>query len=216
MTDAKKRKKVLLIDDSRLIHGIVYNGLGEDRDVIWAQSGVQAKELLEKDFFDLILLDLILPDVEEFELLKMIRANSKYDQVPVIILSAQSDSSTIEKGLAEGANDYLIKQFSVPELRARIQTQFRLQELNAIFVDVKRIEAVKSLAITFRHEIINLLSNISANNDLLARQNGEKAENKKIEVNISKIMEVLSKVEGLNVLDMADYTGSLPETMIKI
>ncbi|HSM75343.1 MAG TPA: response regulator [Desulfobacterales bacterium] len=88
--------------------------------VVLAQSGRDALEALEKSKPDLILLDIMLPDLDGYEIFQMIRANPAWDDVKVIFLTAKNRDGDIAKGLNLGVDAYVTKPFSNAELLAAV------------------------------------------------------------------------------------------------
>ena len=120
--DTGQRESILIVEDEKKISEIVRAYLEkEGYRVRLAKTGEQALKLL-KDAFDLVILDLMLPDIQGEELCSMIREGS---EVPVIILTAKSGEEDRIKGLGIGADDYVVKPFSPRELVARVKAQLR-------------------------------------------------------------------------------------------
>ena len=87
-----------------------------------AQSGTEGLKLLAEKSFDLLILDLMLPDMNGFDILGEIRKDSQYDEMPVLILSALADPDTISKGLELGADGYLTKPYLPNTLTSRVRS----------------------------------------------------------------------------------------------
>ena len=96
-------------------------------DVKVAKDGLEALKLLSKDeaHFDLILLDVMMPNMDGWDTLKAIRKNKKTERVPVIMITAVSEDQKIVSGLKIGADDYIVKPFILPNLLARIEAVLR-------------------------------------------------------------------------------------------
>lgn len=114
-------KKILIIEDDTFLQGLAANKLGAAGfEVTTASDGDEAVTELGNDKFDGILLDLMLPDISGFEILKNIRETSK--SVPVIVFSNLSDDKDIKQALDLGATDYLVKSnFTLDELVEKIE-----------------------------------------------------------------------------------------------
>lgn len=113
---------LLVEDDQSLLEAIKYNLIKESYKVITATDGSKAVELARKEGPDLILLDIMLPEMDGFEVCRILR---KEMTVPVMMLTARSDEVDKIVGLEIGADDYLTKPFSVRELMARIKALLR-------------------------------------------------------------------------------------------
>ena len=119
--------KILIIEDDESIHNVIEELLKEnDYNVFNAYSGTEALLLLEKERYDLILLDLMLPGITGEELL------AKVKNIPIIVISAKISSDDKVNCLLSGANDYITKPFDSRELLARIEVQLRNCNSNII------------------------------------------------------------------------------------
>jgi len=122
------RKSILLVDDDDALRQSLAEQLGvyEEFSATEAASGAEALEIFKSKSFDLVLLDVGLPDMDGRELCKLLRRNGV--KAPIIMLTgADSESDTI-LGLDSGANDYVTKPFRLGVLLARIRAQFRQHE----------------------------------------------------------------------------------------
>jgi two-component system KDP operon response regulator KdpE len=124
MLDTSSRKyRILVVDDERRMVGFIRLNLEQDGfEVIEAYNGNAALERLRDSLPDLILLDVMMPDIDGFEVLRMIREIS---QVPVIMLTAKGEEDDKVKGLELGADDYITKPFSPRELVSRVKAVLR-------------------------------------------------------------------------------------------
>ncbi|HLR68215.1 response regulator transcription factor [Virgibacillus alimentarius] len=115
--------RLLLVEDDSEIAGITRNTLiQEGYEVTWATTGLEGWEDFQGAKYDLVLVDLMLPEMDGFTLCKNIRLKS---DVPIIIISARKEDEDKVEGLGLGADDYLAKPFSLVELKARIKSQLR-------------------------------------------------------------------------------------------
>ena len=114
---------ILLVDDNPkyLKDALPFYGY----KVTTATDGLQALEKLSQQSFDIVLLDVIMPNMDGWETLKNIRENSKYKHVPVIMVTAVSEDQKMISGLKNGADDYIVKPFILPNLLARIEAVLR-------------------------------------------------------------------------------------------
>jgi len=114
---AKKqgKPKVLLVEDDTFLSGMYVTKLGlENFAVSLASDGKLGLKMIKEELPDLILLDLILPKLSGFEILKEIKKEKKTKDIPVILLTNLGQKKDVEKGFALGANDYLIKAHFMP------------------------------------------------------------------------------------------------------
>ncbi|GAB6137537.1 response regulator [Halanaerobaculum tunisiense] len=121
--------KILVVDDEENIVQLVeFNLKKEGYEVITASKGQQALELVRQQEPDLIVLDLMLPGVDGFDICRKIRQNDQYSNLPIIILSAKEEEVDKILGLELGADDYVTKPFSPRELIARVKAVLRRVE----------------------------------------------------------------------------------------
>lgn len=114
-----EKEKILLVEDEEsLAIGIEYNLQEEGYEVVIAKDGREALSSFQHDQFDLIILDVMLPYYNGFELAEIMRKNNS--QIPIIMLTAKSKNEDRIKGLEMGADDYLTKPFHMKELLLRI------------------------------------------------------------------------------------------------
>jgi DNA-binding response OmpR family regulator len=121
--DLFRNRKILVVDDEeRMVHFIRLNLEHDGFQVIEAFRGAQAIQRLRDSLPDVVLLDVMLPDIDGFEVLKMIRETST---VPVIMLTAKGEEDDRVQGLELGADDYVTKPFSPRELVSRVRAVLR-------------------------------------------------------------------------------------------
>jgi two-component system chemotaxis response regulator CheY len=115
------KRVILIADDSPTIRKFVSVSLSmQGFDVVSASDGMEAAEKLPMHRFDLIITDLNMPNMDGFELIKTIRTNELYKNVPIIILSSLAGNSEIEKGLSTGANSYIVKPFDPKRIQYEV------------------------------------------------------------------------------------------------
>lgn len=123
------RGRILIVDDTPVNLEIAGKTLEkENYDLYIADSGPTALDLIEKIDFDLILMDIMMPEMDGFETFQQIRRNEKHKNIPVIFLSAKVDIEDVIKGLEMGGVDYIRKPFNELELKARVQTHVELKK----------------------------------------------------------------------------------------
>ena len=121
------KPKILLIEDNITTHKILFNVMTDESfEVFSAYFGADAISLVKKNHFDLVLLDLGLPDVEGQYVIRAIR---EITSVPIIIISSKSRDVDKVSLLSQGADDYLVKPFSMIELIARVNANLRRSKM---------------------------------------------------------------------------------------
>jgi two-component system, OmpR family, alkaline phosphatase synthesis response regulator PhoP len=121
--------KILVVEDDPDVMAFIRTGLAfKEYETIETASGKEAIALAKTKSPDLVLLDLMLPDIDGMEVCKSLRSDEATKALPVIIITARNDVADIVRGLETGANDYVTKPFDVMELIARVRTQIRLAD----------------------------------------------------------------------------------------
>lgn len=117
---------ILIVEDEEPIQVLLrYNLEAEGYDVRTCSRGEDAFFMIGEEQPDLILLDWMLPGVSGIEVCRLLRAKPETRDVPIVMLTARSEETERVRGLATGADDYLVKPFSVPELLARVKSILR-------------------------------------------------------------------------------------------
>ena len=120
------RTNILIVDDEPATLKLLYANLKtEGYDMLSAMDGAEALNVIEEKMPDLVVLDIMMPKIDGFEVLRRVR---EWSQLPIIVLSARGDDEDKIKCLNMGADDYISKPFSVGELLARIRTVLRRVE----------------------------------------------------------------------------------------
>ncbi|MDT1061818.1 phosphate regulon transcriptional regulator PhoB [Paracoccus sp. CPCC 101403] len=123
---AQAQPCVLVVEDEGAQREVLkYNLEAEGFSVVLAENGDEAMLLVAEEQPDLIVLDWMLPNVSGIEVCRRVKADPNTRQIPIIMLSARSEEVDRVRGLETGADDYVIKPYSVVELMARLRTQLR-------------------------------------------------------------------------------------------
>ncbi len=141
------RAKILIVDDEKFNIDVLVGLLKSHYRTIAAKNGEQALLLLEKPPLpDLILLDIMMPDMDGYEVCRRIQSNEKTSNIPVIFLTAKNTGEDIIQGFKMGAVDYVTKPFRPQELTARVNTHIRLKktisELESALNEIKTLKGM--------------------------------------------------------------------------
>ncbi|MBI2942211.1 MAG: response regulator transcription factor [Chloroflexi bacterium] len=140
MVAANVRKKILVVDDEPGVMRVLEAGLRQEGyDVVAASSGPDALAYLHVNEPDLVVLDILMPEMDGFEVCQRIRHVSS---VPIIMLTALRREDDIVRGLDAGADEYVTKPFGIAELVARVRAALRRVELERLAVPAERILTV--------------------------------------------------------------------------
>jgi signal transduction histidine kinase/DNA-binding response OmpR family regulator len=114
------QQSILVVEDDADLRGFIKSSLGESYHVYEAENGKDGYSIASQTYPDFIISDVMMPEINGFELLQMIRKNRETSHVPFILLTAKTDIESMLEGLEYGADDYISKPFSVKYLKARI------------------------------------------------------------------------------------------------
>ena len=161
--------KILIVDDNPkyLEEALPMYGY----DVIVAHDGVEALQILTKEYnsINLILLDVMMPNMDGWDTLKAIRTNKNTKYIPVIMITAVSEEHKIVSGLKIGADDYIVKPFVLPNLLARIEAVLRRSkwqnESKSIDISIKPEGDIEPLA-EREKEVLSLAAKGASNQDI--------------------------------------------------
>jgi two-component system KDP operon response regulator KdpE len=146
-------KRILVVDDEPRMIGFIRMNLElEGHQVMEAHSGLEALEAVRTKLPDVILLDVMMPDLDGFETLRMLR---EFSNIPVIMLTAKGEENDKVYGLELGADDYITKPFGPRELSSRIKAVLRRAEMPSTSPDQATLKIDDRLSVDFnRREVI--------------------------------------------------------------
>ena len=160
-------KTILIVDDTIANLNILCNLLVE-YDLLTATVGIDALEIVDEEKVDLILLDILMPDMDGFEVCKILKSKKETKDIPVIFITSDSSEDSIEKGYEIGGIDYITKPFKPKELLACVSTQLDLAEKthnleNLISKQVEQLRAQDTLLMeqSKKAEMGQMISNIA-------------------------------------------------------
>ena len=167
MKPAPDRPCLLLVDDTPANIAILVDLLNPHYDLKIATRGAQALQICAKaERIDLILLDVMMPEMDGYEVCQILRSNPDTQGIPVIFLTGKTEVDDVVQAFEVGANDYVPKPFRPAEVRARVQTQLmvRAQQLE---IEEKSTEMKEMLHIVC-HDVANHLAVLSMSFELIA------------------------------------------------
>lgn len=148
-------KRVLAIEDEAdILEVIEYNLDREGFDVITSRNGEDGLELIRKNHPDLVLLDLMLPDLDGLEICRKIRSDDEIKQIPVIMVTAKDTESEVVLGLGVGADDYVTKPFNPRELIARVKAVLRRASTTSMEGSETEIKRGPITILPARHKVL--------------------------------------------------------------
>ncbi len=145
---------VLIIEDNTDMRAYLESLLGKTYATVTADNGSTALKKMKANPVDLVLVDLMMPEMDGFEFIRTVRASEMNVTLPIIILTAKSDIPDRVEGIELGANDYLIKPFNPDELLARIRSQIKFKELREVYLKSERHgKSEKNLTEKTKHKV---------------------------------------------------------------
>lgn len=138
LPDVGRRPRVLVVDDDALARGVIHVALATtDAKVCFADGGDQALDAIVATPPDLVMLDLLMPGIDGWQVLSVLQSSPRLRHVPVVVITRVADQASEARALAAGATDFLAKPFSPAVLQARMRNALRLrrQVLDALTMD---------------------------------------------------------------------------------
>ncbi len=184
--------RVLIVDDVADNIQVIMNTLKEESyKFSFATNGKQALELIKLNSFDLVLLDIMMPGIDGYEVCTQIKKDPSLKEIPIIFLTAKSDIDSIKKGFQVGGADYITKPFHADELLSRVKNQLELYRSKQIL----------------KYHNINLQSKLEKKETRLL---SELEENQKEMIYIlTELMEATSDETGKHIKRVAEYSRLL-------
>ncbi|MCK4784093.1 MAG: hybrid sensor histidine kinase/response regulator, partial [Desulfobacteraceae bacterium] len=194
---------VLVVDDTETTLDILVETLGDDYELIVTMDGEDALEIIKSEPPDLILLDIMMPSMDGYEVCRQVKASAITANIPIIFVTAKSDVADETMGFDVGAVDYITKPISPPIVRARVKTHLELklarEELK------KQLDKAKKKAVFhLSHELTTPLAIISWTFEFLSRELQKK--------NILKLQKLIER--GLRNVDrLLDLKGKIDDIL---
>lgn len=123
------KPKILITDDEFSNTFVLKKFLSKEYEVKTARNGKETIELIKTFEPDLLLLDIVMPEISGLEVCEVLTQDEKFSDMPIILITSKSTANDIQKGFEAGATDYLAKPFSKVELEARIKTALRFRKV---------------------------------------------------------------------------------------
>lgn len=216
-------KKILVIDDlPENVFMLQDRLLQEGFEVFTAYGGNDGLEKAYSAKPDLILLDVMMPDMNGFEVCKTLIHDDKTKHIPIILVTAKSGPEDIKEGLEAGAFDYIKKPFNRIELMARVKSALKLSEANRQLLEIEKQTTYLATIVTANHKIKQPLTLLSLSSAAIKKEldKGEFTREsilnrlKYIEAAIKDISDVLNKLNSITKPELSDYAKDVK--MIKV
>ena len=208
-----QQEKIFIIDDNKMNINLLHSILKKENYQVDStlDSTVAFKKVVEAKP-DLILLDIMMPKVDGFEVCEQLKSSAQTKFIPIIFLTSRNDEEGIKKAFELGAADYVTRPFNRTELLARIRTHLDLRRTHRKLLELERDKTVLAMAVTANHEINQPLTVLSGNLFLLKESLSSKMLSEKeieymdrMERAIAKIKFILEKFRQPHSIKIQDY-----------
>lgn len=204
--------KILIIEDDQLCGRALQLQLEKKGySCIHLKSGLNFANTLEETQPDLVLLDIMMPDITGIEVLDKIRKIKKSYELPVIMVTAMDETKDVVLALHKGANDYITKPVNVDIAVARVKTQLQVKNLFEASLRGQKKDTVNAMVTTLNHEINNPLA-IALGNLTIAFETGNLKRIPKVIAALGRIADIVKKIETLSAQDEVEevnYTSKI-------
>jgi len=139
-----KHSTILVVDDDQMNITVVTSALKAEYNIISVLSGFEAIDQIKEQLPDLILLDVMMPDMDGFETCKIIRSDKAFADIPIIFLTALDSQEGIRQGLAIGGIDYVTKPLDLELLKLRVHNHLELKNRNDLVKDQRDLLEIKN------------------------------------------------------------------------
>lgn len=203
------KKKVLVVDDSEFDRNLTAHILRrKDFEVFLADSGAACFEFLKTEKPDVILMDIMMPKQFGSQVLLKIREKFNSIELPVIMMTARTETVDIMECLLLGANDYITKPVEFEIAAMRMLTHLKISDLSREMSKIKELEAVNAMITTYNHEINNplavALGSLRLNNGKMDVSSVERLE--RALWKIADIVKRISAIRDEGLIGYEDYT----------
>ena len=154
MRQVANQKIIVVEDEADILEVLEFNLAQDGFDVLCSQEGEKGLELIRREKPDLVLLDLMLPDLDGLEICRRLKSDAATQDIPIVMVTAKGKESDIVLGLGLGADDYITKPFNVGELIARVKAVLRRAAAAREGAPVKQIVCQGIAIDADKHEVL--------------------------------------------------------------
>ena len=200
-----KSAKILVIDDDPSIIEFIINSLGDIYEVREAETLKAARSQIGNFEFDLILLDVNLPDGKGTNFCRELK-DTRFGYIPILFMSGFSDELEINHCLEAGGVDYLVKPMTREDLLLRVTVQCRLKDLENERVKQENFKSIRSMVVTYNHEINNPLTIALGSLRRLEKDFGKENESiVRLKNSLNRIRDIMVKIKGIQDITYKEY-----------
>jgi signal transduction histidine kinase len=194
LLDRGRLPRVLLAEDEADLRGFIVGVLKESYIVDVAGNGAEALELMRQNRPDLVLTDVMMPEVSGLDLCREIKSDPSLQHIPVILLTARGENEAALEGYEAGADDFVAKPFHTKVLQARIRAHLKMRGLSLQLADQARLASAGTLAAGLAHEVKNPLNAAVNAAHVLAQGGSSRVSNEKL---MEVIIDALKRIDGV-------------------
>jgi len=154
--------KILIVEDSPLAQSLLSEILFTDYELVFQNDGLSGLAAAQTIHPDLIILDILIPGIDGYEVCRVLKENDKTREIPVIFMTSLGSETERVRGFETGANDYIVKPFYKQEMLARVRAQLAFRKAKEQALSLERLTLFQELAVAISHEINNPLTSIFA------------------------------------------------------
>jgi len=197
MTTGREKPLILIVDDVTENLQVLGNILNKNNyRISYATNGKEALNMLKKIHPDLILLDIMMPEMDGLETCRYLKADPGLSEIPVIFLTARTEQADLVQGFETGAVDYVKKPFNSAELLARIRTHVELRQARNTIAKLKEKEMFHAMVVTANHQINQPLTVLTLYLQML-EDDKDNVLSKKSKENITQMFESLNSIKNI-------------------
>ncbi|HSN82430.1 MAG TPA: ATP-binding protein, partial [Polyangiales bacterium] len=194
LLDRGRLPRILVVEDEADLRGFIVGVLQDNYVVDAAADGAEALDLMNLNRPDLVLTDVMMPEVSGLDLTRTIKSDPSLQHTPVILLTARGENEAALEGYDAGADDFVSKPFHTKVLQARIRAHLKMRGLSLQLADQARLASAGSLAAGLAHEVKNPL-NAAVNAARVLEQGGSsRVPNEKL---MTVIIDALKRIDGV-------------------
>lgn len=219
MNDVNNTKtKILIVDDCPVDIDVLTMVLEKNKYLVKALTTTDSFiETIECEKPDLILLDIVMPQISGNELLKIVRKKWSQIELPVIMVTSKSSATDVIESLEIGANDYITKPVEFSIALRRIETQLTIVSMTKKMNQLKEIETIHAMITTYNHEINNPLSIAIGIAEDLSKKYLEEENLKQIQETLWRIANIVKKINHVMEHESVEYEQYTKSTkMLKL
>ncbi len=194
LLDRGRVPRILVAEDEDDLRSFVVGLLSRTYTVDAARNGSEALELMKKHRPDLVLTDVMMPEVSGLDLARMLKLDPSLSNIPVILLTARGENEAALEGFQAGADDFVAKPFHANVLQARIRAHLKMRSLSLQLADQARLASAGTLAAGLAHEVKNPLNAALNAVKVLEHGGSSKVSNEKL---LGVVIDALGRIDGV-------------------